>query len=804
MIQIIIKSAVRNLRKDKYQSILNILGLTFGFAAFLFIVTYFFQEKSFDKFHSKSSQLFRVVTRVKMGDTKENLSTSEVPLAFTAKAELPEVIDATRFYFRKNVVVEVGENKYMENKFWYADENVFDLFDFKLQKGDKNQVLAKPNSVVITQGFSEKYFGDSNPIGKTIKITDDGVLYVVTGILEKVPANSHLQFEMLASFSSMDFSTDYAIYRWGNFRDMFTYLLLKENTDLVSMNQKIQDFTIQYYTPMMERQGIALSDFEKSGNYVVHSLMPLKDIHLNTTFTDETTLLGNKQLLYALALVGIMIIVIACFNFINLSTARATLRAKEIGVKKIIGSGKGYIVAQILFETFLQSIIALSIAIILLIMSLPVLNSFTGLNMHYSQFFVGAGIISIFTILILVVALTGILPSFILARFNPTEVVKGTVLNWNADSVMRNALVSFQFVVFIILICGTIVVKKQVGLLHHQNPGFHKENVLVVKNTNKLKNNRQIFKEEITKNTAVVGATYSTSLPSMFDGSSNPFSKTDKINQIFLLRVNADKDFLKTLNIKLLDGREFTANAESERFNAIINKKAAEAFGWTDCNNKIVYDVNNGGNNFNVIGIVEDFHIESMREQLEPMIIRYQETGDFLAVRVQPEITTEVIEKANALWAKFNSEAPFEFTFLDESFDNQYKQETRFGKLISLFSILSIAIACLGLLGLISFTLARKQKEIGIRKVNGAKISEVLAMLNRDFVKWVTIAFVVAVPIAYFVMDKWLEDFAYKTSLSWWIFALAGLLAMGIALLTVSWQSWRAATRNPVEALRYE
>ncbi len=804
MIQILIKTALRNLRKDKYQSTLNILGLTFGFAAFLFIATYFSQETSFDKFNSKSNRLFRVVTRVKMGDTKENLSTSEVPLAFTAKTELPEIIDATRFYFRKNVVVEVGENKYMEKKFWYADENVFNLFDFKLLKGDKNQVLAKPNSVVITPEFSKKYFGESDPIGKIIKITDDGVLYEVTGILEKVPANSHLQFEMLASFSSMDFSTDYAIYRWGNFRDMFTYLLLKENTDLVLMNQKVQDFTIKYYTPMMERQGITLSEFEKSGNYVVHSLMPLTDIHLNTTFTDEATLLGNKQLLYALALVGIMIIVIACFNFINLSTARATLRAREIGMKKIIGSGKGYIVAQILFETFLQSIIALFIAIFLLIISLPVLNTFTGLSMHFSEFFAGAGIVLIIAILVLVVALAGILPSFIIARFNPTEVVKGTVLNWNTNSGMRNALVSFQFVVFIVLICGTIVVKKQVGLLHHQNPGFHKANVLVVKNTDKLINNRQIFKEEITKNTAVVSATYSTSLPSMFNGASNPFSKTDKINQIFLLRVEADKDFLKTLNIKLLEGREFTANAESERFNAIINKKAAEAFGWIDCNNKIIYDVNNGGNNFNVIGIVEDFHIESLREQLEPMIIRYQETGDFLAVRVQPGRTTETIEKTKALWAKFNNQAPFEYTFLDESFDNQYRQEVRFGKLISLFSMLSIAIACLGLLGLVSFTLARKQKEIGVRKVNGARISEVLVMLNKDFVKWVTIAFIIATPIAWYTMNKWLENFAYKTDLNWWIFALAGLLALGIALLTVSFQSYKAATRNPVEALRYE
>jgi putative ABC transport system permease protein len=804
MKRIFIKSAFRNLQKDKYQSILNILGLTLGFAAFLFIATYFSQERSFDNIHSKSNQLFRVVTRVKMGDTHENLSTSEVPLAFTAKAELPEVIDATRFYFRKNVVVEVGENKFMEKKFWYADANAFDLFDFKLLKGDKNQVLNSPNTVVITPEFSEKYFGDSDPIGKTIQINDDGELYEVTGLLEKVPSNSHLQFEMLASFSSMDFSSDYGINRWGNFQDMYAYLLLKENTNLDFMNQKIQDFTIEYYAPMMERQGITLSEFENNGNFVIHSLQPLKDIHLNTTFTDEATLYGNKQLLYTLALIGIMIIVIACFNFINLSTARASLRAKEIGIKKIIGSGKREIVAQVLFETFLQSIIALGVAILLLSVTLSVLNAYTGLNLRFAQIFESMGIISLFTILIVVVALAGIMPSFIIARFNPIEVVKGTTLNWNSNSGMRNALVSFQFVVFIILICGTIVVKKQVGLLHHQNPGFHKENVLVVQNTNKLKNNKQLFKEEITNNTAVISATYSTSLPSMFDGSSNPFSKTDKINQIFLMRVEADKDFLKTLNIKLLKGREFTANAESERYNAIINKKAAEAFGWTDCNNKIIYDFNNGGNNYNVIGIVEDFHIESLREQLEPMIIRYKETGDFLALRIQPESTTKTIEKVKAYWEELNSQASFEYTFLDESFDNQYKQEIRFSKLITLFSILSITIACLGLLGLVSFTLMRKQKEIGIRKVNGAKISEVLTMLNKDFIKWVTIAFLIATPIAYYAMNNWLENFAYKTNLSWWIFALAGVLALGIALLTVSWQSWRAATRNPVEALRYE
>ncbi len=803
MFKLLFKTAIRSILKDKYQSALNIFGLILGFAAFLFIASYFFHEYSFDRFNTKADRIYRCVTKVRMGDTQESLSNSEAPLAMTAKENLPEVEDATRIYFRKNVVVTVGENKYMEKNFWYADASVFHIFDFPLLKGDQNEVLAKPNTVVITPDFSKKYFGEGDAIGKSIEL-NDGELYEVTGILDNIPENSHLQFDMLASFSSIGFSSDYNIMRWGNFRDMFTYILLKENTELATMNKKLQDFTSQYYIPMMEKNGMSYDDFINSGNFVKHSLQPLKEVHLNSTFTDSTAIYGNKQLLFALGFIGILIIIIACFNFINLTTARASLRAKEIGIKKIVGSGKRKIIVQVLFETFIQCLVALVGAVLLLSIGLGLLNSYVELNIEFVQFFTWQGMVIMLTILLFVVAMAGIFPSFVIARFNPSEIIKGLAMRWNTKSGYRNILVSFQFVIFIALIACTIIVKKQVSLLHHQNPGFYKENILVVNNTAKLGNSRQAFKQEIKKNSDVISASYTNSLPSMFDGSSNPFSKTDKKNQIFLYRVNCDTDFLNTLQIKLLEGRNFKADAGSERFNAIINKKAAEAFEWTDCNNKIIYDFNNGGNNFNVIGIVEDFHIESLREKIEPMIIRYEETGTYLAVRIRPESAPDAIEKAKTIWGSLNNEAPFEYSFLDESFDNQYKQEVRFGKLVSLFSIISIVIACLGLLGLVSFTLLRKQKEIGIRKVNGANVAEVLAMLNKDFVRWVAVAFIVAIPIAYYTMNKWLENFAYKTTLSWWIFALAGLLALGIALLTVSWQSWRAATRNPVEALRYE
>lgn len=803
MLKILFKTAIRNIRKDLYQSILNIVGLLLGFAAFLYITTYFFHELSFDKYHSKADQIHRCVTKVKLGETKQILSTSEVPLALAVKSGLPEIEDATRLYFNKDVTVKVDENKYIEDIFWYADENVFQVFDFELLEGDKRTALSKPNSVIVSRDFGEKYFGTTNPIGKSIEINANGDVYQVTGILKDIPASSHLQFKMLASLTSVGFIRNEGSNEWGNFHDLYTYVLLKKNTDLALFNKKFQEFTVAYYIPMMEKIGMSYDDFINKGNYVEHSLQPLSDIHLGNEFTDETIVHGNRQLLSALGIIGLFIIVIACFNFINLSTARASLRAKEIGVKKIIGSSKKSIIIQILTETFLQCCIALLLALLVIFICIPFLNGFSGLNLEFPYFVKGYSLLTMIVIPFLVVSVAGIFPSYVISKFNPVEVIKGRILKWNTNSSLRNALVAFQFVIFIILVCGTIVVKKQVHLLQHKNPGFLKENVLIVKNANKLKNDREVFKNEILKNPQIINASYASSLPSMFDDAFNPYSKPDKKKQVFLNTIYADIDFLETMKIKVIDGRRFSKNGENEKNNVIISEKTARIFGWSECKDKVIYDYSYDGNLYNVIGIVKDFHIESLRTEARPTIIKYADKSKLLALRIQPESVTTVLASVKSSWGKFNN-APFEYAFLDESFDSQYKTEVRFGKLVSLFSIISIVIACLGLLGLVSFTLNKKRKEIGVRKVNGATVSEVMAILNKDLVKWVGLAFFIATPVAWYAMSKWLESFAYKTVLSWWIFVLAGVLALGIALLTVNWQSWRAATRNPVEALRYE
>lgn len=801
MIQILFKTVFRNFRKSPYQLGLNILGLALGFATVIYIASYIDQESGFDNFHSKADRIYRCVTHIKIGETEKFNTNSEPPMATTAQKELPEIESATRLFYRNNVVVKAGNVKDIEEKLWYADNNFFQIFDFKLLEGEKEEVFAHPYNVVLTKEFSRKYFGDENPIGKSIEIAGSGKIYRVKGILDKIPANSHLQFGMLASFSSLsaEESKSNDVRQWGNFPELYTYFLVQEQANINAINDKFNTFPLKYYN-----QNFDVAEFEKQGNFAKHSLQPLTEIHLDKTYIDGVFVYGNKDLLFIVGIVGIFIIVISSFNFINLSTAQAALRVKEIGVKKIIGSTRSTIVVQVLTETFLQCCIALTISLILLFVSLPVINSYVGVNMDFYHLLGGYNILCIFALLSVIVLVSGIVPSFMIAKFNPVEIVKGTAFILNSKSGLRNALVTLQFVVCIALICTTIIVRKQCHLLTSKNPGFNKENVLVAKNTNLLGNSGAILKTEMLKTPGVIDASFTSVLPSKPDDSYNPFSPGENDRKLILFSMYTDNDFLDVLKTKMIDGNFFSERINEEQNNAVINETTAKLLGWTDSKDKIIHDYNNGGKDYHIIGIVGDFNLESLKQKIVPVIIRATGQSSYLAVRIQPGSATSVLHALEKHWDKLYGKAPFEYFFLDETFDNQYKTEIRLGKLVSLFSVFSIVIACLGLLGLVSYALNRKQKEIGIRKVNGAKVSEILTLLNQDLVKWVVIAFVIATPIAYYAMNKWLENFAYKTTLSWWIFALAGLLALGIALLTVSWQSWRAATRNPVEALRYE
>lgn len=802
MIKLFFKTAIRNLFKNGFYSILNIVGLAIGFAAFIYIATHVFNEFSFDRYNSKSDRIFRSVMTLKFGDTEEITSFSEMPLASAAKSDLPEVEESVRIYRAENMLTQYDNKKFFEDEIWYAEPSLFKIFDFKLLEGNPNLALNQPKSIVLSAKAATKYFGNEDPIGKSISIGNSKNNFIVTGILAPIPHNSHLQFDYLASFSSLP--KEKLEEGWAQSISYFTYILVKKGTDIKSFQKKYAGFPMKYLEATVAKMGLTLAEFEKRGNYLNYELQPLKDIHLHSSIYKEgLKTAGNFRFLVVLGITGLLIMIIACFNFVNLNTSRAILRTKEIGVKKIIGSTRETVIYQILAEVFLQCLIALILAVFFLLVSLPLLNSYTELVIKPAFFFNKFTLTTIFILPILTTLLAGSYPAIFITSVNANDVLKGIFKTGKTNQHWRGSLVTFQFVVFIVLVFSTIVISNQVNLLQHKNPGYDKDNVLVVKGVFNIDySSRKSFKNEILKNPNVLSASYSSTTPAINEESKMIYriKGSDKSSYFNYMRVDAD--YQKTLKFKMKEGRFFSDDMGSEANNIVINDAAAKILGFKDFS-QIVY-CDNQNQDYKVIGIVNDFNMKSLREVSLPLIMQYSGDENFLSLRIQPGDISQVIKTTQEDWEKFNNEIPFEYYFLDKAFDAQYKSETRLGKLIWLFTLIAILIGCMGLLGLVSFNTTNRIKEIGIRKINGAKISEILTMLNRDFAKWVVIAFVIAMPIAYYTMNKWLESFAYKTELSWWIFALSGVLALGIALLTVSWQSWKAATRNPVEALRNE
>lgn len=804
MKKIFITAAIRNLKKDKLHLFLNIGGLALGLAAFLFIAAYVFNELSFDRFNSKADRIYRMVAFVKIGDNENNFPKSEVPMAAAVLNDLPEVEEAARLACRKDILVSNNDTRLIEEEIWYADASIFNIFDYELILGDKAGVLKDPYSVVITRNTALKYFGDADPIGKSLEIGENKELYRITGILDDIPFNSHLQFTILASFNSLDIAKSPERY-WGDFTRAYTYLLLRKGTDINSFRDKFTSFSRKYVGLMMQKNlGQTLTEFEKDGSFLKYELQALNKIHLNNIFPEELKNHGNSRTVLIFGLTGLFILIIACFNFINLSTAKGALRVKEIGIKKVIGSSRKEIIAQEFTETFLLSLTALLISVTIVLLSIPLINDFIGIEFTYKHLLNRFTLLTIVIIPIAITVLAGTYPAFHITRFNPQEAIKGKVTAGKSRSTFRGALVTIQFMLFIILIFSSITIRNQLHLMQSKDPGFNKEDVIVIKDMSRLGRSMTSYKEELLKNQVITDASFASKLPSVDDGITNLFCDKGKTDRILMARLYVDEDFDETLDIQMIDGRFFRGDKASEIRNAVINEQAAKLLGWSKSEGKVLYDFDNGGQEFNVIGIIRDFHLRSMKEFPSPVVIRMTDQEDYLALRFNEGQVREVINLAKSEWSEFDSETPFDYFLLNENYNAQYKKEEQLSKLIGLFTIIAIFIACMGLFGLVSFISAQKKKEISLRKVNGAEIHQILIMLNKDFIKWGIIAFITAFPIAWFVMHGWLQKFAYKTELTGWLFFLSGILAIVVALITVSWQSWKAATRNPVEALRYE
>ncbi|SDB48815.1 putative ABC transport system permease protein [Flavobacteriaceae bacterium MAR_2010_188] len=804
------KIALRNLWKHKGFSAINVVGLSMGLACFLMITMYVLDEVSYDRFNQKSERIFRINSDIRFGGTDMNMAVTADPMGETLKRDYPQVEQYTRLYASSgSKMVKNGEKFVTENRVAHVDSTFFDVFTFPAISGDTKTALNEPNTVVITKTTAERYFGSSKEaLGKMIETDDnDKTLYKVSAVIEDMPKNSHFSYDFL-------FSMDNVSYDFGNYlsHNFHTYIVLRDGVDYREFNKKFDEVIEKYIFPQAKQflNMESIDDFEKSGNKIGYSLIPLTDIHLKSGRTPELGANGNIQYVYIFSVAAIFILLIACINFMNLSTARSAGRAKEVGIRKVMGTDKKSLIWQFLTESIVMALIALIISVFFVWLLIPWFNGIAGKELSMSVFLSPLYIILIVSLPFIVGAMAGIYPAFYLSSFKPIAVLKGKVNAGSKKDYFRSSLVIFQFTTSIILIIGTIVIYKQLDHIQNSKIGFDKEQVMVVENMGLSSSARKSVKNEISSLSGIKSASFAGYLPvsnsSRNDNTFSLASVMDESNSFNMQNWNVDYDYLKTMDMELLEGRFFSDEFGSDSTAIVINEATAKLAGFTEPLGKKLYT--NGKNNeiltYTVIGVVKNFNFESLRQNVGALSFRLGNNSWKAAYRLNPGKISSTIAAIEAKYKAAAPNMPLNYEFLDESFENMYKQERRVGEVALTFSVLAVLIACLGLFGLATYIAEQRKKEIGIRKVLGASIPNIVAMMSIDFVKLVLIAFAIAAPFAWWAMDGWLQDFAFRINLSWWIFALTGLTAIAIAVATLSFQAIKAALANPVKSLRSE
>jgi len=802
MIKNYLKVALRNIKKHKGFFLINVVGLSIGIVCSVLILLFVANERSYDKFHDKADRIYRIAVRASIGDTKINQTYSSSETFRKLMEDFPEIELGVKFLNLGRTPITLDKNTFYESRIYAVDSTFFDIFSFPLIHGDPKTVLAEPNTMVISRDTAEKYFGHTDVIGNVLIAADgseDRMVFKIAGVSENVPDNSHFHYDLLVSSASFP---DYINNTGWSSNSFITYLLLHEGTSQAWFDEKLKDFTRKYQGGEKFDAWVAL------GNYWEYFLQPITDIHLNSDLNGEFEANGNKTYVYIFFVISVVILLIACVNFMNLSTAKSSLRAKEVGMRKVVGSGRFRLIGQFLGESVLLSYISLALGMVAVWFLLPVFSSLIGrqLELHYFDNFIV--IPSLLALGLFVGIVSGSYPAFVLSSFKPMTVFRGSSGEKKSGTWMRNALVIFQFSISIFLIIGTMAVYRQLNLFQNVNLGFKKEQVLVVRNPGSLGDNVVTFKEALSGNSSILGVSGSNTLPGR--GFSNIGFGAEGVEENFTLNLCvSDYDFLDTLKLEMASGRFFSRDFGTDSHAAVINEKAAELLGWDDPIGKKINNWSSNRGNFTIIGVIKDYHYESLHQTIRPQALflsggYYTNNENYISIRLNTENIAETRKFIEKTWNSFVPNMPFEYSFLDQDYDNLYINERQTRKLFTVFSFLAIFLACLGLLGLSSFIADQKSKEIGIRKILGATVTGIAATLNKSFLKWVLIANLLAWPTAMFVMNKWLQNFAYRIDLSWWMFVLAAGLALLIALIIVSFQTVKAALRNPVDSLRYE
>lgn len=798
------KIALRNLLRHKLFSLINILGLAIGMAACLLILQYVHFELSYDTFHRNGKDIYRVPVEYYLANGQRDYIEAAAPPAMgpTLKQDFPEVADMARI-FADNVIMTYQNTRFWEEKIYYADPSFLSVFSFPLINGDARTALSEPNTLVLTESAARKYFGKDEPVGKIIQLDGQQNL-LVTGVLQDVPVNSHLQFSALISFATLEQREQGNLYSHGNdwgWYNFFTYLRLKPQVNADRFAAKLPAFIQKYQGEDMRAKNYGLRLF----------LQPLSDIQLNNTVSYEKDVRGNRQAVYFLAVIALFIVVIAWVNYVNLSTARAAERAKEVGIRKVVGSTRLQLIQQFLLESVLINLIAVTVAVFLAYALLPFFGSLVGKNIPFT-FWQDER----FTLLSLGLLLTGTVasafyPAFVLSSFKPVRVLKGNTLVGNQGIWLRRSLVVVQFAASVALIIGTLVVYRQLQFMRRQELGVNIDQTLIIRGPqiqdSTYATGKFTFQTELLRHPGVRSVTFSNQVPGeeVTNTAGNVHRKGEKGKEGNYSLVWIDYNFIPAYQLKMVAGRNFSAQFGTDRQAVVLNETAVRALGFRTAQAALNQVVIVRNQEKTVVGVVKDYHQRSLQNRHEPMVfIGDLSRAEYFSIKINSANSREVIAAVKSNYEVRFPGNPFEYFFLDEYFAQQYQADQQFGQAFAFFAGLAIFVACLGLFGLASFTTAQRTKEIGVRKVLGASVADILLLLSKDFIRLLVIAFLVAVPVAWYVMHQWLQNYAFRTDLTWWLFALPALLVLFIALLTVSFQAIKAAVANPVKALRSE
>jgi len=808
MIRNYLKLAIRNLLKYRFISFINLFGLTVGLTCCLLITTYVLNELSYDRYNKNADNVYRVTRSFNNQDgiVSLHLGTVAPPFGYYLPGDFPEIKKLTRLLDNGITPLRYKEKLINEPHLFFADENLFDVFSVKLIKGNAKTALTDPYTVMMTEETAKKYFGDEDPMNKVIRYNNQLDLKV-TGIYQPFPPNAHIHPSIMVSFNTMKDTLVYGEEQlrtnWGN-NSFFTYILLPQNYDASKMLGRFPAFLNNHMAG--QYGGKQPSKFTKL------DLQKLTDIHLYSHTDYEAEPNSDIKRVYIFAAIAFFILLIACINYMNLSTARSALRAREIGIRKVIGARKKELIFQFLSESVLISWVAIILAVVLLFFSIPWLNKMTGQQLALSTLLKWQVLVPVFLAPFVVGILSGIYPALFMSGFQPIKTLKGLFKAGSSSISFRKVLVITQFSISIILIITTAVVFRQLHFMQQKSLGFDRTHLVIMNYNSEIHKQFESFRNELLANANFKGVARSSRIPSgrLLDnmGASTLSGDSLKPTTTDIKFVAIDDNFIPAYGMQLAAGRNFSKEFGTDTANFILNESSIKALGWTPAREAIGKDFQYGGTRGHIIGVVKDFHFESLHQAIVPMIFIKQPPSNpyfnNLSVKISGDHLPAALAHLESTWKKFSPETPYQSVFLDERFDALYKSEQKQGNIFTVFAGVAILIACLGLFGLSAFSISQRIKEIGIRKVLGASTGSIVGLLSKDFLKLVAIAAIIAFPVAGYAMHNWLQDFAYRISMPWWIFILAGIIAAMVALITISFQAIKAAISNPVKSLRTE